>query len=477
MKKLIWFLYAALFSACLNAQDKSDPIVMEINGKDVPRSEFEYNFNKNNGDNVVDKKTVDEYAELFINYKLKVEAAIDAGYDTLSSFKKEFRTYRDQQVMSLFVSEEAEEAEVRRYYNRIQQMVGETGMIHPSHILVKVEQDASDEDKEKAKLRIDSIYTALQQGADFAALAAQCSDDKPTAQHGGSFGGWLAKGQTMMKEFEDVAFALDKGEISEPFLSTIGYQIVKVDEKKMLEPYDTLRPQIHQFLVSRGLKKRLASQTIDSIITASGGTLTTEQAIEQKIAELSADSLELKYLIQEYHDGLLLYEISNREVWNKAAKDTVGLEAYFKKNKKKYKWDEPRFRGIVFHCKDEALLKDVRRVLEKTDEAQWVQVLRATFNRDSVKQIRAEKNLFKRGDNAFVDSLAFKEKKEVKPLTAYPFPAVYGKVLKQPEAWTDVKGEVTADYQAECEEKFVSALRSKYSFEVYNDVLKTVNNH
>ena len=67
--------------------------------------------------------------------------------------------------------------------------------------------------------------------------------------------------------------------------------------------------------------------------------------IEQKARELCAKDESLKYLVQEYHDGLLLYEISTREVWDKAAKDTVGLEAYFKAHRSKYKWDEPRYRG------------------------------------------------------------------------------------------------------------------------------------
>ena len=104
----------------------------------------------------------------------------------------------------------------------------------------------------------------------------------------------------------------------------------------------------------------------------------------------------LKYLIQEYHDGLLLYEISTREVWDKAAKDTVGLEAYFKAHKSKYKWDEPRYRGVVYHCKDKGLVKDVRKLLKSVDEVQWIDTLRASFNQDSVKQIRVEKNLFKK---------------------------------------------------------------------------------
>lgn len=477
MKKITALLYAAIFSACINAQTDSDPVIMKINGKNILRSEFEYNFNKNNGDNVVDKKTVNEYADLFINYKLKVEAAIDAGYDTLTSFKKEFRTYRDTQVLPLFVTPQQEEAEVRRYYNQMERMVGDAGMIHPSHILIRVAQDATDEERAKAKSRIDSIYAALMQGADFATLAAQCSDDKYTAPRGGSFGGWFTKGQAMLKEFEDVAFSLEKGQISEPFQSTLGYQIVKLNEKKMLEPYDSLRTQIYNFLSSRGLKNRLASQTIDSIVKASNGTLTTEQVIEQKISSLPSDSTNLIYLIQEYYDGLLLYEISSRNVWDKATTDTAGLENYFKENKKKYKWNEPRFKGIVFHCKDESLLKDVRRLLKETDEEQWVQTLRATFNHDTLKQIRAEKNIFKKGDNKFVDSLAFKAKNNAKPLHSYPFPGVYGKIIKQPEVWTDVKGEVVSDYQAKCEEEFVSALRKKYPFEIYDDVLKTVNKH
>lgn len=57
--------------------------------------------------------------------------------------------------------------------------------------------------------------------------------------------------------------------------------------------------------------------------------------------EMVAKDPDLKYLIQEYHDGLLLYEMSNREVWEKAQNDEAGLRAYFAKNKKKYRWDEP----------------------------------------------------------------------------------------------------------------------------------------
>ena len=77
---LLLFVAVATFA-------QTDPVVMAVNGVAVPRSEFEYSYNKNNGEGVIDKKTVKEYAELYANYKLKVAAALAERLDTLSSFK------------------------------------------------------------------------------------------------------------------------------------------------------------------------------------------------------------------------------------------------------------------------------------------------------------------------------------------------------------------------------------------------------
>ena len=474
MKGLFAFCCALCMAGGMAAQD-GDPVVMKINGKDVHRSEFEYNFNKNNGDNVVDKKTVDEYAELFVNYKLKVEAALDAQYDTLSSFKKEFKSYRDQQIRPYFVTPGAEEREIRAYYDRMKEAVGADGLVYPAHIMVLVPQKANEDVRAKAKARIDSIYTALQGGADFSTLAKQCSEDRGTAARGGDVG-WVMKGQTL-KEFEEKAFALQKGETSQPFMSPMGYHIIYMKDRKQLESYEELRPQLAKFLERRGMKEHIASMAIDSLVKASGGGLSVEDVLDRKTAELCAKDDALKYLIQEYHDGLLLYEISQREVWDKAAKDTVGLEQYFKEHKSDYKWDAPRYKGVVCHSKDKALQKQVRKLLKSLDDDLWIDSLRATFNQDSVKQIRVEKSLFKKGDNVYVDHLVFKVKEKPKPMKSYPYTAVYGKKLKRPKEWTDVRGEVVSDYQAACEDEFVRDLRATYKVEIYKDALNTVNKH
>ena len=108
----------------------------------------------------------------------------------------------------------------------------------------------------------------------------------------------------------------------------------------------------------------------------------------------------------------------------------------------------------------------------------WAEVLRTTFNNDSVIRIRVEKGIFKKGDNALIDREIFKKDTVVQALKDYPIDAVYGKLLKKrPEDYTDVKGLVTADYQDALEKDWVAALRRKYAVTVNQDVLKTVNKH
>ena len=93
--RIIAFFAAALLSSTMVFAQQNDPVIMTVNGQPINRSEFEYSYNKNNTEGVIDKKSVEEYVDLFINYKLKVQAALDAKLDTLTSFKQEFMTYRD----------------------------------------------------------------------------------------------------------------------------------------------------------------------------------------------------------------------------------------------------------------------------------------------------------------------------------------------------------------------------------------------
>ena len=472
-RKLFSVLLLAVTAA--HAQ-KADPIIMTVAGVDVPRSEFEYSYNKNNTDGVIDKKTVEEYVDLFVNYKLKVQAALDAKYDTLTSFKTEFAQYRDQQVLPTFVTDADLMEEAHKVYDQTKENIGPDGLVSAAHILILTPQKATEEQQRDAKRRIDSVYTALQAGADFEALAKQVSQDPGSARRGGLLG-WFSRHQ-MIKEFEDEAFALQPGQMSKPFQSPYGWHIILMKERKQLEPFDFHRESIMKYIEQRGIRNAITERKLEAMVKASDNVKTRDMFIEERTDSLSQADPEMRYLIKEYHDGLLLYEISNRTIWEKAAKDEESLAFYFKKNKKKYQWDEPRFKGMAYHVKQQSDVKAVANCVKKLKFEAWNEALRTTFNGDSIIRIRVEKGLFKKGDNALVDSAIFKKDTVVTKVKDYPIDAVYGKILKKgPEDYTDVRGLVVSDYQDQLEREWVADLRRRYTFSVNNDVLKTVNNH
>ncbi|MBQ9668420.1 MAG: peptidylprolyl isomerase [Prevotella sp.] len=475
MKKS-FILFASLLLSLAAGAQTDDPVIMTVNGEPVLRSEFEYSYNKNNSEGVIDKKSIDEYVDLFINYKLKVCAALDEKMDTMQSFIDEFHQYRDQQLRPLMVTDEDMEAEARKVYDETVKHIGPDGLIKTSHILLRVEQQAPQEDWDAAKLRADSILKALKGGADFAELATKLSQDPGSARQGGQLP-FVQHGQ-FVKEFEDAAFALQPGEMSEVVQSPFGYHIIKMDERKQMEPFDFHHDNILKWLEQRNARERIATQKIDDLVKNSDGQLTKEQIMDQKADEFSANDSDLKNLIREYHDGLLLYEISNRLVWDKAAKDEAGLAQYFKKHKKNYAWDEPRYKGMAYHVKEQGDVKAVADCVKKLSFDKWAEALRSTFNADSVIRIRVEKGIFKKGDNALIDSVVFKKDTTVAKVKDYPIDAVYGKLLKKgPEDYTDVRGQVVADYQEMLEKEWVAQLRRRYAFTVNKDVLDTVNKH
>ena len=355
------------FATMAGAQT-SDPVVMTVNGQNVTRSEFEYSYNKNNGDDVIEKTTVEQYVPLFVNYKLKVAAALDARLDTLASFKVEFAKYRDQQVRPTIVTSEDVENEARRIYADRLNMIGDKGLIRPAHILMRLAQKASRAAQDSAKMRIDSIYACLQRGEDFADLATRFSQDPGSAKRGGLLP-WICTGQTL-KEFEDVAFSLNKGETSKPFLSPVGYHIVKMTDRKQLEPYDSLRANIINFIEKRNLRDAIAQRKVSEMVKSSDGRLTVAEVMQQKADSLAKADEAMKYLIQEYHDGLLLFEVSNREVWEKAAADSVGQMKWYKKYRKK-RYGKKKFEEVKA-----AVAADWQDELEK----RWVAALRKRYD-------------------------------------------------------------------------------------------------
>ncbi len=120
--------------------------------------------------------------------------------------------------------------EVETFYNEHKDIYVQEEAVHARHILIKVAPDASPENDQKAKERAQAVLTKAKKGEDFSKLAAQNSEDSSNKDSGGDLG-YFGRGR-MVKPFEDAAFALKAGQISDPVRSQFGYHIIKVDDRK-----------------------------------------------------------------------------------------------------------------------------------------------------------------------------------------------------------------------------------------------------
>ncbi|MBP6635180.1 MAG: peptidylprolyl isomerase, partial [Paludibacter sp.] len=201
----------------------SDPVLMKINGKPVYKSEFEYIYNKNNSNNSLDKKTLDEYVDLFVNFKLKVEEAKAQGLDTTQSFISELAGYRSQLTRPYLTDSKVDEQILREAYDRMKEDV------EVSHILVRIQQGATPADTLTAWKKINSTLKRLDK-EDFAKVAKEISEDQSAEENGGYIG-WVTAFRTVYP-FETVAFNTPVGKISAPVRTAFGYHIIKVHNRR-----------------------------------------------------------------------------------------------------------------------------------------------------------------------------------------------------------------------------------------------------
>ena len=643
MKKVFVSVFGlSLVVAGLLAQP-SDPTLMNINGKDIPISEFEYIYNKNNSNNVLDKKTLDEYVDLFVNFKMKVQEAIVQGLDTTQSFNSELSLYRNQLAEQYLTDNDMNSALLKEAYDRKKEEVevshilvkiadtgtaadtlaaynkalgickralkedftklakevsddqyavktggyvgwvnalrtpysfenaafatpvgsvsrpartflgyhiikvlnrrDSQGEVHVKHIFV-LDNDPNTANKPELKAKIDSLYQRLKAGDDFGDLAKKHSQDPGSARQNGELP-WFGSGQ-MIPEFETAAFALkNEGDYTEPVRTQVGWHIIQLMGKRPLAGMDELKTDLENQIKANErsqkimnsfagkLKKeynftvndaalaeiyQLADKVAPSdslfnvemkklekplvtfadktytqkdfgnyMLPAAAGfrgvrsdfikdqlnAFTVNQLKTYEQTQLDRKYPDFHYLMQEYHDGILLFDVSNREVWEKASKDTEGLTKFFEANKTNYAWQKPHYKGRIVYCKNKQTLKAAKLIVKRADNDSIDKYLYQRLN-DSIQYVKVEKGLWMEGENKVIDADIFK-KGVVEPAKEYPFYFISGKVLKtMPEDYTDVRGIITADYQDYLEKEWIKSLRQKYTFTVDEKVLKTV---
>ncbi|MDE5643806.1 MAG: peptidylprolyl isomerase, partial [Muribaculaceae bacterium] len=222
MKK--YFVSAAVLGAILFAAGakNNDPVLMTVNGKKVPLSEFEYLYKKNNSQQL-QPQTLDEYVDMFVNYKLKVADAEAAGLDTTASFRQELVKYCNDLARPYLRDQAVEDSLARVSYNHMLET------ITVSHIMIPSGQNAAE--AEKAHARLDSIRTAILNGkTTFEEAARENSVDNASKVRGGLMG--VVGAGRYPWAFEDMAYNTATGEISPVVNSGFRFHIIRVEKRE-----------------------------------------------------------------------------------------------------------------------------------------------------------------------------------------------------------------------------------------------------
>ena len=192
---------------------------------------------------------------------------------------------------------------------------------------------------------------------------------------------------------------------------------------------------------------------------------------EVEEAWLEENQPEYRNLLHEYTNGSLLYEASVRKVWDKAAKDTEGLQDYFDQNRASYAWDAPRAKGILVQAKNDSVAADISRRYLELDKEDAV----ATLKKEYKGEAQIDRVLVYRGQNPIVDSLMYGAGEATPSNAAYTVCFMLdGRLIDAPEEIGDVRGLVTGDYQEALEQEWISELRSKYPVTINRKVLSKV---
>jgi peptidyl-prolyl cis-trans isomerase SurA len=638
LKNLMIALFLSVSSWVLGQKQNTD-VLFTVENTPITTTEFIRVYNKNL-DLVKDEsqKDIDNYLELYINYKLKLKEARRLKLDEEPTYQREFESYKKQLLKNYISDAEVTDELIREAYDRLsydinashilvridatekdttiaynqisqyrkraldegfdnvralvhdgQQIYGEElgyfsafkmvydfetvayetsvgeisqpfrtqfgyhivnvkdkrpsrGEVTVAHIMVSLNQTDKDIDPEQ---RINEIYRKFQQGESFESLAKQFSDDKSSANKGGALMPFKG-GQLSAVEFEDVAFSLtEKNEVSKPFKTQFGWHIVKLIDKKPLESFDELKPEIQNRiqrdsrskLINEALVKKLKAKyqikTYPEIKSYFQSILSSEffnrtwripENLKEGVA-LKIDSItytnkdfakfletsqknyfgkntgfdfivETEYknfvnntittyhetyleytneeyaaILAEYRDGLLLFDLMEKEVWNKAAKDSVGLENYYNKNKAKYIWND----RIDMVMASSAGKGDVEQVQKMLNQGMALDDINTQMNSNNQKIIFT-KGIYQKDSDILPVDLEFNQgvSKIYNHNDAYHVVLINEVIPSTMQSLEEARGKVVNDYQNEIETVWIEELKSRFPVEVNENVLKKV---
>lgn len=416
-------------------------VLLTIGGQSVSVEEFNDCYVRSFSAKNISPK---DFFDYFLSYKLKAYEARCLGWDTLPDFRMQCRLLQgkvaERYMLDLQKSEDHRLFCSQRKLSRLQSSC----WVKLEHISVFLSQHASASEEQVAREKMDDVCRELKNGVAFAELYAQ----NPEREHFYSSGEWIPL-TALVKEFAERLQSMEVGEVSSPFYSPLGIHVVRLVDRK------------------RGVGLEGALQKVQELEGCQVKNLFFD-GIESVLPEMA-------FRLMQVEDGLLA------AYWDEANENVAevgllpGMARYFKMNKDRYAWDLPHFKGGIIHCLNKKAASKLKKKLKKVPYELWPDVIEKLSVEDKSLCAKVETGIFRIGANEYVDKLAFKCG-TYKPDSLFPYTFVLGKRLtKGPEDYTDVLEKVKNDYLAACEQEKMKELIDKFSVEINQEVLKTVN--
>jgi peptidyl-prolyl cis-trans isomerase SurA len=414
------------------------------------------------------------------------------------------------------------------------------GQVKVAHIMFKTGLGADENKLNQANEKINKALQLLNKGEDFADVAERFSEDRSTAVKGGELPAF-GVGKMVPEFENNAFELKSIGDISVPFRTEYGWHIIKLIAKEEMLSFDELKVELKRKIEkdSRGdLSKKalyeklndtykvinkpavyasfrkgavnsVASATFEKVnnnqtlATIDGKSVSVNKFSEYILAYQSLGSdiddmyidfvneellayeeskLEEKYpdykaLLQEYREGILLFDLTNKKVWAKAVEDTLGLQAFYDANKSNYTW-EKRLDATIYSCIDLTTAKKVKREIYKKNRGTITNAdILVKINKDDALSLQIESNKFVKGANKNVDAIKWKtgiSKDIVLENGSYIIIDVHEVLESGAKELSESRGKVISDYQTALENDWIASLKAKYAVTIHTEVLHSL---
>ena len=331
--KIIAILVSFFFLLNAQAQKRNKKVLLKIDHEKIRLDEFLNAYHKSNNNLAAATTTsIEDYLDLYINFRLKVKDAKDLKIDTISSLKDELEGYKKQLAKPYFFDQTTNDLLVKEAYERL--LID----VRASHLLVNCPADANPSDTLKAYEKIIAFKAQIQKGEDFQHIATQFSDDLSARNQTDNQNNIIRKGNggdlgfftvfDMVYSFENAAYGLPIGSISDPIRTRFGYHLIKItDRHQAIGEIELAQIFLRDHYANR--TKKEAEKKIFEIYSK----LKSGEDFEKMVMDYSEDqsskskngllpSFKANDLIPEFY--LAIFDIENMGAFSKPIKTSLG---------------------------------------------------------------------------------------------------------------------------------------------------------